>query len=82
MLDTILITAATASATDLFGSVMDLITKFVTAGGGLWLIWGVIVLATGIKDKSGPQLQSGIWQIIGGALIITAANLFSKITIS
>jgi hypothetical protein len=58
--------------------VMDMLTNFVSAGGGLWLVWGVIVLATGIKDKSGPQLQTGIWQIVGGAMIISAASLFSR----
>lgn len=61
-------------------SVLDLVKKFATVGGGLWLVWGVIVLATGLKDKNGPQLQSGIWQIVGGGLILAAVALFSSIT--
>ena len=48
-------------------------------GGGLWLVWGVVVLAGGLKDKNGPALQSGIWQIVGGGLIIAAAALFSSV---
>lgn len=61
-------------------SVLDLVTKFATVGGGLWLVWGVIVLAGALKDKNGPGLQAGIWQIVGGGLIIAAAALFGNIT--
>ena len=64
---------------DLLTQVLDLIKKFVLIGGGLWLVWGVVVLAGGLKDKNGPALQSGIWQIVGGGLIIAAASLFSSI---
>lgn len=64
---------------DLFNQVLELFTKFATIGGGLWLVWGVVILAGGLKDKNGPALQSGIWQIIGGALIIAAAALFSSV---
>lgn len=64
---------------DLLNQVVELITRFAIIGGGLWLVWGVIVLAGGLKDKNGPQLQSGIWQIVGGGLIIAAAALFSSI---
>jgi len=64
---------------DLLTQVLDLIKKFVLIGGGLWLVWGVVVLAGGLKDKNGPALQSGIWQIVGGGLIIAAASLFSNI---
>ena len=66
----------------LFAQAISLITNFAIAGGGIWLIWGVIVLAGGLKDKNGPALQSGIWQIIGGGMIITAAALFSQIIIT
>lgn len=65
---------------DLLNQVMSLVTKFATIGGGLWLIWGVIVLAGGLKDKNGPALQSGIWQIVGGGMIIAAALLFASLT--
>lgn len=65
---------------DLLNQVLTLIQKFAIIGGGLWLVWGVIVLAGGLKDKNGPALQSGVWQTIGGAMIITAAALFSTLT--
>lgn len=61
-------------------TILTLMTQFVTIGGGLWALWGVIVLAGGLKDKNGPQLQSGIWQIVGGLMIIAAAQLFKSIS--
>lgn len=64
---------------DLLNQVLTMITRFATIGGGLWLVWGVVVLAGGLKDKNGPALQSGIWQIVGGGLIIAAAVLFNSI---
>lgn len=64
---------------DLLNQVLEMITRFATIGGGLWLVWGVVVLAGGLKDKNGPALQSGIWQIVGGGLIIAAAVLFNSV---
>ena len=64
---------------ELLNQVLTLVTKFAIIGGGLWLVWGVVVLAGGLKDKTGPALQSGIWQIVGGGLIIAAAALFSSV---
>ena len=64
---------------DLLNQVLTLVTKFAIIGGGLWLVWGVVVLAGGLKDKNGPALKSGIWQIVGGGLIIAAAALFSSV---
>ena len=66
---------------DLLQQVLALITKFAIIGGGLWLLWGAIVLAGGLKDKNGPSLQSGIWQVVGGGLIIAAAALFQNIVV-
>ncbi len=66
---------------DLLTQVLNLITRFAIIGGGLWLVWGAVVLAGGLKDKNGPALQSGIWQIVGGGLIIAAAALFSNVIV-
>ena len=56
-------------------------SEFATIGGGIWLVWGVVTLAGGLKDQNGPQLQSGIWQCLGGGLIIAAAVLFKSIAV-
>lgn len=63
----------------LVSKVLDLMSKFALIGGALWAIWGVMVLAGGLKDKNGPALQAGIWQIVGGALILIASVLFQGV---
>ena len=64
---------------DLLTTVLDLVVKFTKIGGAFWLLWGVVILAGGLKDKTGPQIQSGIWQIVGGGLILATAVLFTSI---
>lgn len=64
---------------DLLKEILGIVEKFAIIGGSLWAIWGVIVLAGGLKDKNGPALQSGIWQVVGGAMIIAAAAAFKTI---
>lgn len=66
---------------ELMKSVIELVVKFAIIGGGLWLVYGAIVLAGGLKDKNGPALQSGIWQIVGGGMIMVAAALFNSIAL-
>ncbi|MDR1150363.1 MAG: hypothetical protein LBJ93_01900 [Clostridiales bacterium] len=63
----------------LIGDIMNMITQVVIIGGAFWAVWGVVVLAGGLKDKNGPALQSGIWQIVGGILIIIAAALLKMV---
>lgn len=63
----------------LLQSVLDLISGFAMLGGGLWLLWGAIVLGGGLKDHNGPQIQTGVWQVVGGGLILAAAALFKNL---
>ncbi len=66
---------------DMLGTILDLVQKFATIGGGLWLIIGVFVLANGLKDHNGPPTKAGIWQIVGGGMIVAAAVLFKQIAL-
>ncbi|EMF0532450.1 hypothetical protein H5O61_001473 [Enterococcus hirae] len=61
----------------LLEKVFSLVSNFTLVGGGLWLLWGTVILAGALKDKNGPQLQQGIWQIVGGGLILVAAGWFA-----
>ena len=61
----------------LLEKVFSLVSNFTLVGGGLWLIWGTVILAGALKDKNGPQLQQGIWQIVGGGLILVVAGWFA-----
>jgi len=64
----------------LLNKILDLISKFSMMGGALWTIWGVIILASALKDKTGPTLQAAIWQIVGGIMVMSAAVLFTTIS--
>jgi len=69
----------TANSSTLVSEMLYLMSQFALIGGALWAIWGVIVLAGGLKDKNGPALQAGIWQIVGGALILIASIMFDSV---
>ncbi|MGO2520385.1 MAG: hypothetical protein ACTH8F_09700 [Microbacterium sp.] len=75
------ILAASSNSTSLLLDVLDLFSMVAILGGGVWLIWGVIVLAGGLKDHNGPQIQTGVWQIVGGGMIMIAAGLFKGLAI-
>ena len=70
-----------AAGSNVVTSALDLFSQFAIIGGGLWAVWGVIVLAGGLKDQNGPATQSGIWQVVGGGMVIAAAALFSNIAL-
>lgn len=63
-----------------FSVVMTLVQRAVLAGGAIWLVIGVVILGLGLKNKEAPQIQSGIWQVVGGALITAAGVYLSTIT--
>ena len=67
---------------ELFSGVINLIRVAVIAGGSLWLIIGVVILALGLKNKEAPQIQSGIWQVVGGAMIIAAGAFLTSIDLN
>lgn len=70
-----------AGSSGVVTSALQLFSQFAIIGGGLWAVWGVITLAGGLKDQNGPATQSGVWQVIGGGLIIAAAALFSTLAL-
>lgn len=70
-----------AAGSNVVTSAFDLFSQFAIIGGGLWAVWGVVTLAGGLKDQNGPATQSGVWQVVGGGLIIAAAALFKTIAL-
>lgn len=67
----------TAYAADAFGSVVSTLTTYVKLGGGLITVWGAVILGSNIKDHNGPGITNGVWTMVGGAVIVAAAALFS-----
>lgn len=57
-----------AAGSNVVTSALDLFSQFAIIGGGLWAVWGVVT-------------QSGVWQVVGGGLIIAAAALFKTIAL-
>ena len=70
-----------AGSSGVVTSAPPLFSQFAIIGGGLWAVWGVITLAGGLKDQNGPATQSGVWQVVGGGMIIAAAALFSTLAL-
>ena len=70
-----------AAGSDMLTSVLDLFSQFATIGGGVWLVWGAITVGINMKDQNGPGMQTGVWQVVGGGLIIAAAALFKNIVL-
>lgn len=66
-----------AHAADAFGSVVSTLTTYVKLGGGLITVWGAVILGSNIKDHNGPGITNGVWTMVGGAVIVAAAALFS-----
>lgn len=64
-----------------FNQVLDIIYRGVTALGVLAIVWGAVTLGGGLKDKTAPQIMQGIGEIVGGAIIILAAQLIPGITL-
>ena len=50
-----------------------------SAFGMLWVVWGAVTLGVGIKDKTGPQIAQGFGTLVGGGIIVAAAQLISQI---
>lgn len=64
---------------DVFQSGINLVQKAIIAFGTVWVVWGLVTLGTGLKDKTGPEIKQGFGTLIGGALIILAAALVSQV---
>ena len=62
---------------------MGIISKGLIAFGGVWTVWGIIGLASGINDgNNGHEIKAGVLKAVGGALIIVAAGWLTTIDFS
>ena len=59
---------------EMFNQVILLLQRGLQAFGTIWILWGIVVLAGGIKDKTAPDIKQGIGQIVGGVMIVVAAT--------
>ena len=64
---------------DYLAMVVAIVKVLGTIGGAFYAVFGAIHLFGALKDKNGPDIQGGIWQLLGGAGIIAAAQWFGSI---
>lgn len=65
----------------LLNQVLTLISTIIGAGGAALGLWGAVTLGSALPNHDGPGITNGFWRLLGGALIIAAAVMFSKITL-
>lgn len=75
-------TVFAASGTEALTTAKNLLSKAAQTGGGLYAVWGLVNLGMSLKDHNGPGIQSAIWQIIGGAIIIAAGTAISSLDLT
>lgn len=59
-----------------YQSCINLMSFVFILAGSLWSILGVIRFASGLNQKSGPNLQASTWQIVGGFGLVVVSILF------
>lgn len=64
-----------------FNSMLQITQKGLVALGGFYVIWGLVVLAGGFKDKTAPEVKQGMGQMIAGAMILLAAAFVTQISL-
>ena len=69
-----------ADGNQLFADTKGVMVFFVSMGGGLWMVWGAVTFAGALDDQNGPDMKRGMWKIIGGGMVIAAAQLFNRVS--
>ena len=59
-----------------------IISQGLIAFGGVWTVWGIVVLAGGLNEHNGQDIKQGMLRAIGGALIIFAAGWLTTINVN
>lgn len=61
---------------------LSIISKGLIVFGGVWTVWGIVVLASGLNDHNGQDIKQGILRAVGGALVIVAAGWLASMNVS
>ena len=60
----------------------EIVSKGLIAFGGVWAVWGIVVMAGGLNDHNGQDIKQGVLRAVGGALIIVAAKWLTTINVN
>jgi len=66
----------------IFETCVNAMMSVIKVGGAIWAVLGVVKLASSLKDKNGPNLQTSIWQIFGGMGVMVISDLFKIMSLS
>lgn len=72
---------AAVDANSMFSDSVKVIMNFVSVGGGLWAVWGVVAFGLALDDHNGNDMKRGMFKIIGGVMVIVASQLFSRLAL-
>lgn len=61
---------------------LEIISKGLIVFGGVWTVWGIVVMAGGLNDHNGQDIKQGVLRAVGGALIIAAAAWLTTINVN
>jgi hypothetical protein len=56
----------------------DTLVLIAKALSSILVVWGGVQLALGLHDSSGHQVQTGIWQMVGGGVLYAAAVIIGN----
>ena len=45
----------------------SIISKGLIAFGGVWTVWGIVVMAGGLNDHNGQDIKQGVLRAVGGS---------------
>ena len=64
---------------EIFNNIIKIICTGICAYGSYLIVMGGVQFASSLKDKSGPGVQSGLLEIVGGVIVVALAVYFTQI---
>lgn len=55
----------------------EFMSKAILIGGGIWTVLGIIKIAMSLNDHNGQQMKDGVFQALGGAMVVAVATWFT-----
>jgi hypothetical protein len=75
-------TVCFADGIDTLNSAKALLSKGASVAGVFIGVWGLVNLGLALKESNGSGIQNAILQIVGGAIIVAAAQILGTVDLS
>lgn len=70
---------AAADVTTRMGMIETLVSSIITAGGSIWLLWGVFDFASAYQGHDSSQQTAGLKKIVAGILAVLAPSIVAML---